>query len=401
MPFPAPTDLQPAHRSGLRWNPALEGLRCLSCGTLYPVSLRHDGCAKCAAAGRHVSLAASYAGAPGQGISLPFLGFVKQTQAGTSRSLPAFAKALGVAQLTVHDESRNPSGSHKDRMSAFGVAHALLAGADTLVLASSGNAALSAAVYARAAGLRCEVATYADMPQSYVEALQAQGAARLVFPDNQGRWDHVARRAGDTGVLPLTNYHLPALGGAPLAIEGYKTIAAEMASWDKLPDHIVVPTARGDLLWGIYRGLSELQAAGRIRAMPQLWAVEPFPRLSLVLKGASLHASHPGQTAQFSTAGATTTWLQHQAVTTTGGGAVAIDDTTARRARVSWQAVGSQPELCAAATLAAAQQLVATQRIAPSSHVCLVLTANATRDPAWPDPATTPSLLQPSHGVPA
>ncbi|TWO66025.1 pyridoxal-phosphate dependent enzyme [Caenimonas sedimenti] len=400
MAFPGPADVDPTHSSSWHWNPALEGLRCLACGSLYEVTLRHDGCPKCATGGRFVSLAASYTRPSETGISLPILGIQQHSQA-QARVLPALAEALGVARVTVQDESGNPTGSHKDRMSAFGVAHALLAGAGTVVLASSGNAAISAATYARAAGLRCEVAAYADMPPAFVRALDEQGATRLAFADNQARWAHVAHRAGDSGVLPLTNSHLPALGSAPLAIEGYKTIAAEMGAWDSLPDHILVPTARGDLLWGIWRGLSELKASGGIDTMPRLWAVEPFPRLSRVLQGAGLHELHPGQSAQFSTAGATTTWLQHQAVTASGGGAVAIDDGTARRARVSWRSAGIEPELCAAATLAAARQLVAEGRIARSARVCLVLTAGAARDPAWPDASDTPSLFHPIHGVPA
>jgi threonine synthase len=392
MPFPRPDDFDPDTARTLRWNPALEGLRCLACGTLYAVQLRHDGCPRCAAQGRFVSLAASYRAMPREGVALPFEGGPRAHAAGTIRASGSLARSLGVAAFQVLDESANPTGSHKDRMSAAGIAHALLAGAHTVVLASSGNAAVSAAAYARAAGLRCEVATYDGMPQPYVDALATEGAVRSAFPDNAARWAYVERRARDEGVLPLTNYHLPALGSAPLAIEGYKAIADELARAGRMPDDVLVPTARGDLLWGIHRGLRELLASGQITAAPRLWAVEPFPRLSRVLAGAGLHDQHPGRTGQFSTAGNTTTWLQYQAVTESGGGAIAIDDTAARAARQRWIAAGWQPELCAAATLAAAHQLVAQGRIPRSSHVCAVLTAGAARDPSWPDPPSVEAL---------
>lgn len=400
MPFPSPEDYGPSTRGRLRWNPDLEGVRCLACGHLHEVTLRHDGCERCAAEGRFVSLAAAYRTPPSNGIRLPFIGAPTSQAAATMRDLPSAARALGVAGFCVLDESVNPTGSHKDRMSAAGVAHALLAGAHTVVLASSGNAAISAAAYARAAGLRCEVATYDGMPSPYVQALEDFGAVRLAFPDNAARWAYVARRADDEGVLPLTNYRLPALGSAPLAIEGYKQIAAELVAAGRVPDDMLVPTARGDLLWGLHRGFEELLTAGQMTAVPRLWAVEPFPRLSRVLDGAGLHAHHPGQTAQFSTAGHTTTWLQYEAVTCSHGGAIAVDDGDARAARASWISLGFLPELCAAATLAAAHHLIARGRIQPSSHVCAVLTATAARDPSWPDPPPTRSLPHlPTHGA--
>lgn len=401
MPFPRPDDFDPSLRERLRWNPALEGLRCLACGHLHEVALRHDGCERCAAQGRFVSLAASYRAGPVDGIRLPFLGGPPTRAAGTIRDVPAVARALGLEGFRVLDESGNPTGSHKDRMSAAGMAHALLGGAHTVVLASSGNAAISAAAYARAAGLRCEVATYDGMPAPYVEMLEASGAVRFSFPDNAARWAYVARRADDRGVLPLTNYHLPALGSAPLAIEGYKAIAAELAAAGRVPDHVLVPTARGDLLWGIHRGFEELVAAGHVGTAPRLWAIEPFARLSRVLAGADLHDHHPGATAQFSTAGHTTTWLQYDAVTRTGGGALVVDDTAARAARASWQQAGFSPELCAAATLAAAHQLVAQGRIARGSHVVAVLTAASHRDPSWPDPPGTRPLPALTSGASA
>ncbi|HYF17344.1 MAG TPA: pyridoxal-phosphate dependent enzyme [Ramlibacter sp.] len=391
------------HAEPLRWNPALEGLRCLACGRLEPVRLWHSGCSACAARGVHVSLAASYIEGAKAGVSLPFFGAGSLGEGATPcRDLPALARALGVARLQVKDESRNPTGSHKDRMSAFGTAHAQLAGVRTVVLASSGNAAVSAAAYAAAAGLACEVATYDGMPLPYVRELERLGAVRHSFPDNDARWRFVAERARSDDVLALTNHQLPALGSAPLAIEGYKLLAQEIAEAGELPHHVVVPTSRGDLVWGIWRGLRELLAGGRITEMPRLWVSEPIARLSRVLQGEPLHGSYPGVSAQFSTGGHTVTWLQHEAATGSEGGAVFVPDDQARRARWDLREHGLSPELCAAGTLAAAWQLVRSGRIQRDERVLLVLTAASTRDPSWPDPGLPASLFdQPTTGVAA
>jgi threonine synthase len=367
-------------------NPRLRGLQCLRCDALYPVTLTHDGCPACRRAGIHVALCACYQPDGTDAMPMPYVpGFTLGEGQTPLNDMPALAKQFDVGRLSLKDESCNPTGSHKDRMTAAGVAQALDFGAHTLVLASSGNAAVSAAHYAWAAGLRCEVASYEGMPATYARQLDALGARRYVFADNAGRWAFVRERSQYPGYFALTNYRLPALGSAPLAIEGYKAIALECLSEGGLPGHIVIPTARGDLAWGIYAGFRDLLVAGRIARLPRLWLVEPFPRLSRVLAGGALNGSYPGHTDQLSTAGATVTYLQWQAATATGGGAVVVGDNEARAARRLLGAAGVSAELCAAAGLGALRQLRESNAVAADAHVVLMLTANASGDPSWPD----------------
>ncbi len=367
-------------------NPLLAGLQCLRCNAQFALTLVHAGCPLCAAAGVHVSLRARYNKNPGATHYLPYSVGIQLGEGNTPlTNSPGLAQAACIGSLHIKDESKNPTGSHKDRMSAIGVTQALDFGAHTVVLASSGNAAISAARYAQAAGLECEVATYAGMPAAYSDELDACGAKRFMFDDNAGRWAFVAQRASLPDYFALTNYHLPALGSAPLAIEGYKGIAYECHADDYLPGHIMVPTARGDLAWGIYAGFRDLLEAGVINALPKIWVVEPFARLSSVLAGHDLHESFPGSTAQFSTAGATVTYLQWQAVTASGGGGLVVTDSQARAARTLLAASGISAELCAAAAYAAIEQLHALRVATTHSKVMLVLTANASRDPSYPD----------------
>ncbi|WP_082517551.1 threonine synthase [Variovorax sp. Root318D1] len=369
-------------------NPRLQGFRCLRCDAAYPLTLANDGCPACRGIGIHVGLRASYLPDSGSPVSMPYTpGFTLGEGQTPLTEMPELAREFAVARLAIKDESRNPTGSHKDRMTAVGVAQALDFGAHTLVLASSGNAAISAAHYAWAAGLVCEVATYEGLPAAYARQLDALGARRHVFADNAGRWDFVRERSRRPGYFALTNYRLPALGSAPLAIEGYKPIALECLTDGGLPEHVVIPTARGDLAWGIYAGFCDLLATGRISRLPRLWLVEPFARLSRVLAGGALNGMYPGDTAQFSTAGATVTFLQWQAAVASGGGAVVVSDDQARAARRKLTAAGVSAELCAAAGLDALRQLRESYAIAGDAHVVLMLTANASRDPTWPDEA--------------
>ena len=367
-------------------NPNLAGLQCLRCDAVLPLTLVHAGCPVCAAGGVYVSLRAHYNKVVGMTHFLPYAAGINLGEGNTPlTNASRLAQAAHVGSLHIKDESANPTGSHKDRMSAIGITQAIDFGAHTVVLASSGNAAISAARYAQAAGLACEVATYVDMPAAYADELDAYGAQRFAFEDNAGRWRFVAKRAVLPGYFALTNYHLPALGSAPLAIEGYKAIAYECHADGYLPEHIMVPTARGDLAWGIYAGFRDLFQAGVIKALPKIWVVEPFPRLSNVLAGQGLHQSYAGHTAQFSTAGATVTYLQWQAATSSGGGALVVPDAQAKAARTLLGSHGISTELCAAAAFAAIEQLHALQVATAHSKVMLVLTANASRDPSFPD----------------
>jgi threonine synthase len=391
LPFALNKSAVPSHAEGaglhIQRNPHLSGLECLRCGAHYPLTLVHTGCAQCARQGVHTSLRAAYHAQPRVRHYLPYGAGVSLGEGDTPLfASQALAQIVGVAQVHIKDESHNPTGSHKDRMSAIGIAQALDFGAHTVVLASSGNAAISAARYADAAGLACEVATYQGMSPAYAHKLDEDGALRFEFADNAGRWAFVAQRAQQPGYLALTNYHFPALGSAPLAIEGYKAIAYECEASGCVPEHIMVPTARGDLAWGIYAGFADLRKAQVIQVVPKIWIVEPFARLSYVLGGATLHSNYPGHTEQFSTAGATVTYLQWQAATASGGGAVVVPDVAARAARQLLTQQGYSAELCAAAGLAGAQQLRQQGKISAHEQVLLMLTANASNDPTWPDP---------------
>ena len=378
-------------RSGIRQNARLLGLRCIHCGAQCPVQDMPAGCPVCAAQGTPASVEAVYNDLPralqpsssgyGWGEWLPYTHGVSLGEGNTPcLALSRLAQDLGVRQLIAKHEGMNPTGSHKDRMSAQAVTRALAVGARKVVLASSGNAAVSAAAYCAAAGLPCEIATYRDMPEPFARALDRLGARRVAFDQGLDRWAHVRRQVQEEGAFALTNFSVPAVGSPAFGVEGYRAVALECVAEGCVPDHVIVPTARGDLLWGLYSGLRDLLAAGLIAHMPRLWAVEPFARLSQVLAGAPAQADFSGSTAQFSIAGGTVTLQQQIAVQRSGGGAVVVGDADAARGVAQLGAQGLWVELCAGACVGAAAQLRQQGHIAPSEQVLLLLTAKGDRD---------------------
>ncbi|MDR6874344.1 threonine synthase [Bosea sp. BE125] len=357
-------------------NPRLTGLACLRCDLVLPVATHEGGCPRCARDGHASNLRLVYARdgeAQATKIALPFPEALSLGEGGTPLvEVPELAAAVGIGRLSLKLEWCNPTGSHKDRMSAQLLARAQDRGARLVVAASSGNGGLSVAAYAARAGLAAEIAATDDLPASYRRAINAHGAGIVTFADSLERWRHLAIRVAE-GAFAATNYHLPAVGTDPFGIEGYKTVAAEIAA-SAMPDLVVVPCSRGDLLSGLSLGFAEIG-----RGMPRLVAAEPFPRLSRVMAGEDYRGDFAGATAQFSIAGSTVTWQAVQALRGSSGCAVPVGDDAACAAGARLSAIGFHAELSAAAALAALVELARDGSLG-GRHAVLILTGSGFRD---------------------
>lgn len=375
-------------------NAALSGFQCLRCERTYGVEDLWHGCPRCAGDGHPASVVARYGARPsmlangGAGMSryaewLPFREFPTLGEGGT----PLLGVDLGVgsARFWLKQECQNPTGSHKDRMSALAIARAKAVGAETVIAASSGNAGLSVAAYAAAAGLKCEIVATADCNIGYRRAMTMAGADIVATRDPVDRWHYVRRRIQQDGVFPITNFHIPPVGSNPFGIEGFKTIAYEvLEQLGGAPDAVIVPTSRGDLLFGIHQGFLDLRETGMIDRLPRLFAVEPFARLATVLAGGDVRAEFPGDTRQLSIAGNTATLQGEIALRESGGAAVVIDDDAAQAAQAWLAARGPYLELSSAAAIAAARAL-ARGALATAHDVVMIGTATGARDPIGED----------------
>jgi threonine synthase len=369
----------------------LTGMACLRCAEPWPVAEYEAGCPSCAAEGHASNLRLTYApGAPG--VVLAYPGALSLGEGGTPLvELPELASELKLGKLSAKLEWCNPTGSHKDRMSAQLIARALDRGAPRVVAASSGNGGLSVAAYAARAGIAAEIAVTDALPRLYRKAITAHGATLVSFADGMARWRHLAKRV-EEGAFAATNYKVPAIGTNPFGIEGYKTIAAELAS-GTMPDLIVVPCSRGDLLSGIRLGFEEIGAD-----LPILVAAEPFSRLQRVLAGADYREQFAGDTAQASIAGSTVTWQAAEALRASAGRAVPVDDGAARTAQWRLATCGLHAELSAASALAALATLAQGGALT-GRHAVIVLTGAGSRDPGDTDLAARPRNEAASEGA--
>ena len=282
------------------------GLQCLRCRARYSEPRLFGGCPRCREAGVAVNLTVEYDLAPLAGIA-------PDSFHSTSRGLWRFAgllpvrparpvtldegatplvhlerlgARLGLPKLYAKDESRNPTWSYKDRLCALAVNHAVAIGARVITISSTGNHGASTAAYAARAGLPCVIFTLASVPDTMKVLMQAYGAAVVECPTSESRWALMRQGVEKLGWYPTSGFVMPPVGSNPWGIEGYKTIAYEVAeglAWTA-PDLVVVPSAYSDGLYGIWKGWSELAQLGLVKQAPRMIAAEPFGPLANALE---------------------------------------------------------------------------------------------------------------------
>lgn len=183
---------------------------------------------------------------------------------------------LGLRNLYLKDETRNPTGSFKDRAMSVSISMALYFNYKKAVIASSGNAAASLAAY----GARANIEVYALVPhfasRSKISQLLMYGAKVIKI-----RW----LEAEDPTVKIMRVlyekygfYPSPSFGVFnPYQVEGPKTISMEIIEqlqW-QTPDQVFIPTGAASLLTGVYKGFRDFNKLGFIDKYPKLIAVQP------------------------------------------------------------------------------------------------------------------------------
>lgn len=121
----------------------------------------------------------------------------------------------------------------------------------------SGNHGVSAAAYAARSGLRCVVIAGPELPPAVDSFVHAYEPVALFVPW-EARWPLLRRIVDRTGLHPvssLTTTHT----GHVFGPEGYKTIAYEIHQDLGIPAAVFVPTSYGGLLFGIWKGFTELR----------------------------------------------------------------------------------------------------------------------------------------------
>ncbi|MFF2411723.1 pyridoxal-phosphate dependent enzyme [Streptomyces sp. NPDC058092] len=253
----------------------------------------------------------------------------------------------------IKDESRNPTWSHKDRLNRCTTSAAVSVGAPGVVVASSGNHGASAAAFAARAGLQCVVFAGPDMPPAVDAFLNAYNAVVLPVPW-AARWPLMQRVVDHMGLHPVSNLTTAHTGHA-FGPEGYKTIAYEIFLDMGVPGAVFVPTGYGELLFGIWKGFTELRRLGPAERLPRIFACEPAaaaPLAEAMRQGLPAVQVAVGPTDAYSVVSAVSSYRGVVAVQDSGGRVLELSDKQLGAARRESAGAGLWTELSSAAGLA-------------------------------------------------
>ncbi len=189
---------------------------------------------------------------------------------------PRLMDKLGLKQLWVKDEGRNPTASFKDRASSVVVARARQIGAEVVVTASTGNAGAALAGMAAAVNQKAVIFAPKTAPPAKVAQLLVFGAQVMLVDGNyDSAFDLTIQAAQEFG------WYCRNTGYNPFTAEGKKTAAFEI--WEtvllKLKDSrkplcVFVSVGDGNIISGIHKGFKDLQALGWLEQMPRIFGIQ-------------------------------------------------------------------------------------------------------------------------------
>lgn len=347
------------------WTPGL-GLRCPACAWSGPPELHPSGCPECG----H-PLETTYPADARWRIALPAAALTD-----LGRTATPLLAVPGDPATYLKLESRNPTGSHKDRFHMVGAAIARAAGAPGTFTTSTGNHGVSCAAHAAREGLACVVLSTSALPHPLAVQLNAHGAiVGRLDPAGQRR---TVEELTARGWFAATSSD-PQLTGAstPFGTDGYRLVVDEIVeSLGRLPDVVSVPCAGGDTLVGLRRGLDD--AAARAGTPPvTLLACEPTGADALarsVAAGRPVEVADPHSIAR-STADTSVGRLAIAAASRDGAPVVVTDDAIAAETRALAR-TGLYLETSSALALAGIHQARRDGVITAGALAVAVLTAN-------------------------
>ncbi len=176
-------------------------------------------------------------------------------------AMAGLERLTGLTNVWAKDESRNPTGSFKDRGLGAAVTRARELGVTAVAIPSAGNAASAMSAFAARAGMDA----FVFMPQDTPDAMKAESAAygAHVFLVNGLINDCGAIIRQQSG--PRAWFDVSTLK-EPYRAEGKKTLGLELVEqlgW-RVPDVIIYPTGGGTGIVGMWKAFAELETMGLI-----------------------------------------------------------------------------------------------------------------------------------------
>lgn len=178
---------------------------------------------------------------------------------------------LGLSNLYIKDDGRNPTASFKDRASTVVVAKARELGVGIITTASTGNAGAALAGMAAAARMPAVIFVPETAPQAKIAQLLVFGSRVMLV---KGNYDQAVALC--LAASKEFGWYCRNTAYNPYTVEGKKTAALEIVEqlgW-RAPDRIFVSVGDGNIISGLWKGLRDLAALGWLDKMPKLMGIQ-------------------------------------------------------------------------------------------------------------------------------
>ncbi len=283
-------------------------------------------------------------------------------------------------------EGLNPSGSFKDRGITVAITQAAHEGADTVICASTGNTAASAAAYAARAGMRCLVLVpEGKIALGKLAASLAYGAEVISIEGSFDDGLRMVREIVEKRPIALVN------SINPWRIEGQKTGAFEICDQlgGKAPDWHCLPVGNAGNITAYWKGYKQYD-----QGRPRLLGAQAAGAAPIV---SGRVVASPETIATAIRIGNPARWREALAALDEANGLItAVSD---KEILASWRLLASKEgifvEPASAAGLAALARQIASGNIDPENKdVVVVLTGHGLKDPGTAvDQADAPITL--------
>jgi len=182
----------------------------------------------------------------------------------------SLAEELGIKELFLKDETRNPTWSYKDRGTAVGVSKAIEVNAEAVAAASTGNMGSSISAYSAKAGIKCIILITATTPIEKVVQILIHGANTIAVDQPYPELYRMIFEMTEKYRVYLVH------SDSPMRVEGQKTAAFELCEqlgWIS-PDKVIIPTSSGGNISAYWKGFFEFKTIKLIDRLPNMVCIQ-------------------------------------------------------------------------------------------------------------------------------
>jgi threonine synthase len=298
---------------------------------------------------------------------------------------PRLATILGVQHLWIKDDTRQPTGSLKDRASIIAIVKSQETEARIITTASTGNAAAALSGLCASVNQPNVIFVPASAPEAKVAQLLVFGSTVLLVEGTyDDAFDLCVEAAQEFGWYNRNTAYNPYM------TEGKKTVVYEIVEqleWQS-PDVIFIPVGDGCIIGGVHKGLKDLMALGWIEKIPRLIGVQASGSSSLYnawskgIPPTEIKSIRANTIADSIAAGLPRDRIKAmRAVRETNGAFVVVNDEEILMAIPALaRGSGVFAEPAGAASLAGAVKAISMGLVAPDERIVILVTGSGLKD---------------------